>query len=403
MAREVLVFGQHKVRLFQRADQPSCYWFMRVQLEGRTFKRSLKTAHLESAREAATQVMIETLAKIKAGLKVFSVTFTEARRAYLLDQEKRVSRDKRSKFTVKKVVQRIERAIEFLKDDDKAVTASIDSLPGAFWQGYIDWRLKPMPDIRRDGINDELVTIRAWFEWCQSQGWCSASNIPQWELELEKQQAMRDKIPANDFKRAKQLILEWVWAAEEGSFTRQKREVVFTAFATIAGGAFRTGEILQVQRKDLQVSDSEIIVTVRHNTSKVRKTRQVPLLHDAALFLQSYLKQYPDMAPDALVFSLRNRKYPLQMFYEECGELRKEVLIPAGLGHVEAYHGRHFAITNWLLAGQSIHLVAKLAGTSVSQIEKTYSGVIEVAIGREFAKQRLDHKPDGSFEVVKRK
>lgn len=404
MAREILVFGQFKVRLFQRNDQPSNYWFMRTQIEGKPYKRSLKTAHLQTARDNASQEMIEVLAKMKAGLKVFSKSLKDAKDAYLLDQEERVIRDKRSKFTVKKIRHRIDRAFAFLKDKDMAPTTPIDTIPGAFWQGYIDWRLKPMPDIRRDGIHDELTSIRAWIEWVQGKGWCSASNIPKWELELEKQQATRTKIAPADFNRARQLMYDWTCAAaDKNSLAQEKREMLFTVFMTISCGAFRTGEILQVRRKDIQVSDNEIIVTVQDGTSKVRKTRQVPLLHEGTVCLQSYLEARPKMKPDALVFSLRDAKNPSKMFYREFSALRKEVLIPAGLGHLDAYHGRHHCITTWLLAGHSIHLVAKLAGTSVSQIERTYSGVIELAIGREFAKHRLDYKEDGSFEVVKRK
>jgi integrase len=413
MAREILVFGQYKVRLFQRRDQPSNYWFMRVQVEGRPYKRSLKTCVLELAREAASQEMIEILAKLKAGQKVFPTSLKQARDEYLVDQQKRVTRDKRSKFTIRKITQRVDRAMEFLKDNEKLPSAAIDSIEGKFWQQYIDWRLKPMPDIRRDGINDELVTIRAWFEWCQGKGWCSQSNIPQWELELEKQQATRDKIPAEQITEARRLMAHWYRGIPD-SFLKLKRTMVYAVFNTMLFGAFRTGEILQVQYKELKISEKEIVVTVRDTTSKVRKTRQVPLVGDASIWLFDWINLRTDWQPDDLVFStlltppdktadnwqqkvIANIR---QVFYREFGQLRKDVLIPAGLGEVEAYHARHYCITNWLLAGHSIHLVAKVAGTSVAQIEKTYSGIIEIVIGREFARKTLVHKADGSFEVL---
>lgn len=405
MAREVLVFGPHKVRLFQRNDQPSNYWFMRVQLEGKPFKRSLKTAHLESARDAATQVMIEALSKIKAGQKVFSVTVSDARRAYLLNEQERVAREDRSTYTVKNVVQRIDRAIAFLRDQGITPSASIDSIQGNFWQQYIEWRLKPTPDLRRDGINSELTTIRAWFEWCQKQGWCAASHIPQWELTVEKTQASLVKVPAANFIRARQLMYDWMVAASDtgNPIECENRETIFTVFMTISCGAFRTGEILQVRRKDIQMAGDEIIVTVQDNTSKVRKARQVPLLHEGVICLRSYLNSRPKMKPDERVFVMRGAKEPRNLFYKAFSKLRKNVLIPAGLGDIEPYHARHFAITNWLLMGNSIHLVGRLAGTSVKQIEATYSNVIELSIGREFAQKYLVYKEDGSHEIVKRK
>jgi site-specific recombinase XerD len=397
----VLVFGKHKIRLFQRDDQPSNYWFMRVHIEGKQFRRSLQTCVLEMAKEAATQHMIDILAKKKAGQRVFPTTIKQFRDAFLLDLQSQTAR-KRSLLTIKNTTHRIDRGVQFLKEDQKIESsAAVDSVDGQKWQGYISWRLKQNPELRRDTIYGELVSIKGAYDWARKKEWCAEWNLPAWELETENQQAMRDKMPAADFQRARKLIGEWVASAQDG-MPRMRRSMVRVVFETIAAGGFRTGEMLKLRRKDVQVGDNEIIVTVQEETSKVRKFRQVPLLHSSAAHLRGWLEMRKDLQPDALVFALRKSKDASRMFYDQFTELRKDVLESQGLGDLDAYHGRHARITELLLTGHSIHLVAKLAGTSVAQIEKTYSGVIEVAIGREFAKHKLTYNEDGSFEVTKR-
>jgi integrase len=401
-----MVFGQHRVRLFQRNDQPSNFWFMRVRVENKQFRRSLKTCVLEEAKKAATQHMIDILAKQKAGQKVFPITLQQFRDAYVLDLEARAKRGEKSALTVKNTTNRIDDALKFLSEHLKIPSsAALDSVDGTMWQSYIDWRLTQNPDLRRDTIDGELVSINGAVDWARKKVWCTERNLLKWELEKENQPAMRDKIPAQDFQRARKLIGQWVASAKAG-MPRMRRLMVQTVFETIAAGAFRSGEMLKLRRKDVQINDHgpnrELIITVQEETTKVRKFRQVPLLHSAAVYLRDWLELRKDLKPDDLVFALRKAKDASRMFYEQFGELRKDVLVPQGLGKLDLYHARHARITEWLLMGHSIHLVAKLAGTSVVQIEKTYSGVIEIIIGREFAKQKLVYNEDGTFEVTER-
>jgi site-specific recombinase XerD len=396
----ILVFGNYKVRLFQRADQPSNYWFMRVRVENRPYRRTLKTCVLELARERATQEMIDILAKQKAGQKIFATTVKQFRDAYHLDQQSKATRREKSALTIKNNTIRIDKGLEFLKDEGIPSTRALDTIEGKFWQKYIDWRLKQNPDLRRDTLDGELVTIRSAFEWAKKKTWCTDWNIPQWELEVETQQATRDKIAPKDFMHAKQLIRQWVSSAKPGVKTL-RRELVRTVFETISYAGFRTGELLKLRYKDIDFSPKEIIITVQDETTKVRKTRQVALLHSAARPLIHWLELRGDnLKPDDLVFLISKGKEASRLFYKQFAACRKAVLAPAGLADLECYHARHYCITNWLLAGNSIHLVAKLAGTSVAQIEKTYSGVIEIAIAREFAKRKLIHKSNGSYEIT---
>jgi integrase len=395
-----MVFGEHRVRLFQRNDQPSNYWFMRVSFEGKQFRRSLKTCVLEEAKKAVNGHMVDVLAKQKAGQKVFGTTLKDFRDAYLLFLQTRQERGELSALTLRNLIRHVSLGMDFLRSEDHPGSMAMDRVDGKLWQQYADCRLKTVKK-RRDGIHQELVSIRAGFEWARRQGWCTDKNIPNWELKLEKTQATRDKLTHRQFYRALQLMREWVVTVKGKA--RLRRELVHVAFRTIANSGLRTGECLKLTMRDIQVGNSEIILTIRDTTTKVRKSRQVPILHSGGAYLRGWLHRIGDRKPNDLVFVVGKSKDASIMFYRQFNNFKKSILKPVGLEQLDPYHARHQWISERLESGESIHLVAKLAGISTTQIEKTYSGVIDLVIGREFAKKKLHYnEADGSVQVIKR-
>jgi hypothetical protein len=88
-------------------------------------------------------------------------------------------------------------------------------------------------------------------------------------------------------------------------------------------------------------------------------------------------------------------------YYHSYKSLRIE-LKTLDLDWFDTYHCRHFWITNRLYAGESIHLVARAAGTSTDEIEKTYSNVLTELATRQFGKNQVVYQEDGSFSVIGR-
>ena len=81
------------------------------------------------------------------------------------------------------------------------------------------------------------------------------------------------------------------------------------------------------------------------------------------------------------------------------GALRKR-LKDIQLDWFDPYHCRHFYITNRLLAGEPIHIVAKVCGTSVKEIEATYSHVLTEMASRSFGDRKVFYNEEGGIEVV---
>ena len=86
-------------------------------------------------------------------------------------------------------------------------------------------------------------------------------------------------------------------------------------------------------------------------------------------------------------------------FYHQYVQLR-EYLKPEGLDWYDLYHCRHWWVTNRLLAGEDIYQIAQAAGTSVKEIESTYSHVLTAETTRKFNKTRVLHNADGSHQVI---
>lgn len=373
-----MVFGEHVVRLFQRDDQPSNYWFMRVTVESKQYRRSLKTCVLGEAKKVVSAHMVKILAKQMVGQRVFSTSLKDWREGYLIDVGRTVDRGERSKLTLNNISQRMDYAFAFLRSKGVLGSSAVDSVEGGLWQDYIDYRLEHKKTMRRDVINSELVTIKAAFEWARKQGWCSDRNVPKWELVLEKQQAMRDKLTNKQFRHVITLLKQY------------QDDFLLTVVMTMSEGGFRTGEVLKLRRRDVEIGKNELVVTVQETTSKVRKSRQVPI---RGSWLKAWIEAR-ELKPDDPVFPTS------KTFYRTFKKFREKKLVPNGLGHADCYHARHAWITERLEAGESIHLVARLAGTSTIQIERTYSGVVNLIIGREFAKKKIWVNDDGSTEVL---
>lgn len=75
------------------------------------------------------------------------------------------------------------------------------------------------------------------------------------------------------------------------------------------------------------------------------------------------------------------------------------VAIYPDLGWFDPYHCRHFFITAKLLAGEPIHIVAKACGTSVKEIESTYSHVLTEMASRNFGNKQVVLDEEGGYGV----
>ncbi len=177
----------------------------------------------------------------------------------------------------------------------------------------------------------------------------------------------------------------------------------------------RSGEAFALTNRDIELhrNTSECVITIRPETSKVRRGRKIVLLASRGGWLEdskqiNYLIRWVDTFqrhkdPSDLVFATfdnkgRKKKTASDVIYKGYGALRKQ-LEDISLGWFDPYHCRHFYITNKLLAGEPIHIVAKVCGTSVKEIEATYSHVLTEMASRNFGNKQVVYDAEGGYDV----
>jgi integrase len=395
-----MMFGTHRVNFTRRKDILNSSWFMSVYLQRKEYRKSLRTVDIAAAKQLANQQMIKLLLKVEQGQKVFSTTLGDARKEYLKDLDRRVAIGITSPVTAKHVTRRIQLGMKFLDQLNPKLTANhaIDSIHGKLWEGFAEWRLKTGIVKKLLVINGELVSIRAMFKFARDKGWCGEKNIPVNNIQVEAEGSKRRRITDKQFHQVTQALTAWVKANKTYS-----RQLVLTVFKTMAETGMRTGECVQLLNSDLDIHNNEVTITIRAATSKVRKTRQIFLAHSPAVWLLDWIKhiQVHKKPSDYVFCPEKNGSVNGDaVFYGQYNGFRHSELKKLNLEWVDPYYCRHMFATRQLLSGAPIHLVARVIGSSVAMIEKTYDQLITSMVSKELGKKKAVYDAEGRFEKV---
>lgn len=119
--------------------------------------------------------------------------------------------------------------------------------------------------------------------------------------------------------------------------------------------------------------------------------------------LLMWLKLQRNKEPGDFVFSAYDdgKRSARDVYYHAYKQLRKR-LATLNLAWFDTYHCRHYWITTRLYAKESPYEIAALAGTSIKEIQSTYSHVLEELIGREMNKRDVRYADDGTPVVVEK-
>jgi integrase len=403
VGQHTLTFGSHKVTLYKRGDTQDSSWFFRIHLkdEDRFYRKSLDTKDKDVAAKRAHDELIALLSRLQSGQRILALSLTDLVRRFSLHCEELVRQDQLSAKTWINHRYRIGSGVEFLKTvyPEEVKLSSID---GEVFRDYLAWRTKKNADkgktIRRDVVRDELLIIRKMFNWALKERLCPASAVPNWDFHVEKEGPKRQRITQAHFKDFMNVAFSWSREAETPKDAYQRRMVLYVC-VVVAMSGLRSGEIFGLKRADIQKQGTDVLVKVRPETSKIRRGREIVVPDTLAKWLGfTRAKEprdfvfcgYDDPTTDAR-----------DIFYHLYGSLRAR-LKEIDLDWFDLYHCRHWYITNQLLAEQPIHLVAQAAGTSVKEIESTYSHVLTELTTRMFNKKKVVWKPDGSYAIIKR-
>jgi hypothetical protein len=316
--------------------------------------------------------------------------------------EERIKQDQLSKNTWGNHKSRISNGFKFLATKYKqGIETKVTEVDGKVFHDYLSWRneTKKRDTLRRDVIRDELLIIRKMFLWAKKEKLCSDKNIPNWDFIIEKQGPKRQRINIDNFRDFIEIL--GVWTNEvEGVDQRYNRAMLLHICVFISLSGLRSGEAFGLLNRDLEPRGTDCLIKIRAATSKVRRDRQVLVPTQA---FQYWLDRRRHTQPAEYLFSpFHSGKVSARdTFYHQYKSLRFK-LREKQLDWFDLYHCRHWWITNRLLAEEPIHLVARAAGTSVKEIESTYSHVMTELTTKRFNQKKVVwHQTDGSYEIIK--
>jgi integrase len=384
---------------------------MHLKEEGRHFRKSLQTADLLEAEERAQNEVINVLAKVQSGQRILALALRDLLRRFSLHQQALVESAQLSPKTVKVQEGRVRLGCDFLKTVYQAgLDTKLSSIDGSVFEGYLKWRQDSIAKkresgtIRRDVVRDELLVIRKMFKFARKEHLCTDKSVPTWDFHVERDGPKRRRINVENFRDFINITTAWARESQEAK-ARYNALVLTNVIALVSYSGMRSGEAFGLKNKDIEKrgttrGESTYVVTIRPETSKIRRGRQITVVDE--VLGQWLAKHQRHRAPDDHLFSPYDdgKKDTRNVFYHAFRSLRVR-LKEVDLDWFDLYHCRHWWITQRLLAEESIMLIADAAGTSVKEIQSTYSHVITELTTKRFGEKKVVWKPDGSYDIIK--
>lgn len=433
LAQVPVKVGTHEGVISRRNDGKSSKFYFRYYLtsEKRYYRKSLDTEDVLEAKKRATDALIEILGKINTGQRVISISLGDLRRKYLFH----LQNGKLAERTKELNRYRVERGIRFLATKRISLDTRVSTIDGEVFKEYEVFRraeiaeknktAKKQIKLRNDVIRDELLSIRKMFKFAKEEKLCSDKQIPFWRIVVEREGAKRHRMNIHDYRTFIHTMRSWV-NEDASDKERYKRLMVQHSVLTMAACGLRSGEMFALRNRDVQIHEErkECVINIESGTSKKRRGRKITIHATAGgrpngteiNYLIRWMNRYQrHKDPDDLVFTnfdnqtlrrgarkkVKRDDDARTVFYKTYESLRSR-LNEVGIGWFDPYHARHWFATNKLYAGQPIHLVANVLGSSTRELESTYSHVITEIASRKFNKTEVHYGEDGSIEVTEK-
>lgn len=406
LSRYPITFGSARGLIYRRTDSTNGSWYFRVYIkeESRYIRKSLKTRDIREAKRFAEEELFDVLYKKKSGQSLISCSFTDACRQFQL-HEKECANDNvkgYSQRTIDLHSHYIRQVSRYMSEKfPSGIRTKLSSIDGKKdFEGYLDWRRK-RSSVSRTSINAELVCIRMVFQHAVKSAQAPGHCIPIWGFELDETPKRKRINPETDYQCVVKVLKEWVKEAK-GEIDLYNRELLHHFFLIQAQTGLRTGELKQLKWSDIRDIDPnklEAVIHIRKEITKVRKERDVVIVHSSGGKLGgtkiNYLLRWKEKfarhkevgdyifpifssgdayAEDALYRGMSNLKKRLKMFNREWYDL---------------YHNRHFYASKAILAGVPLSVIANAMGNSVSVVERHYSHLLSEQSTREIANKKI--------------
>jgi integrase len=385
--------------VYKRGD----YWHMRMWLnkEHKYARFSLKTRNQSTAIDKAKLHYHELMAKQLAGKTYFSITTQDGVDMYLEQRYKDYEAGLIVIGRYRTIETHLKHWLEFIHKDTK-----LKELERTDCENYFHSRTKAKGEeklkVSQSTVENEQSTINAMMGWLfkKNETYIDKFDFKKLKrvdkgLEENRRQTFTDAEIASIDKALKEYIKEA--EKELDGVLALSKAITGTYIGALMVTGMRRGELLQQKWSDIAEMEHKqarnksfdlVKITVRGETSKVRKTRRFVVKDNRYYSIALQLtrqrhkeklteEQLKHLLADELVFSADGK---LAITTRAIEHHFKKVLEKAEIKDVDGrglvpYSFRHYFITQRVNSNLPPSAVAEMCGTSITQIEKTYYGI----------------------------
>jgi integrase len=352
-----------------------------VASEGKMYRRSLRTKHLETAIAKAEQEYIRIRSMEDTGKRVFSENVVITVNRYIDYRQSDVVSGQIVSGRLSTIAAHLRNMLTFLDGN-----MNVSEIHKNTFKDYYNFRKKKTNyAVNDDTIRNEYSTIRMWWKWLYSNG--LASFTPD-QLEFQKfnRRSLQADVRRDTFTDAEYKKLHTVmrsYASKKNCSDEHEyhiREVLRNYILILANTGLRTGEADQLKWGDI-LEYEEIVyegdmrdivyLNVRAETSKVRKTREV--ICREAIYFRRIAAISEHKGIDDFIFATKKGK---RLTARHKSDFWNAVISLSGIQatnrKLTPYSLRHYFITQRWNAGVSLKDIAMSCGTSAHQVEKVY-------------------------------
>ena len=376
------------------------YWHFRMWLtkERKYARFSLKTQNKSTAIDSAKKHYYELKALEYAGKTYYSKTCKHGVEAYLEQRQKDVEAGVIVKGRLSTIQTHLEHWLDFIGRDTKLKELQRIDCENYY---YSRTKTKKKLSVSQTTVENEQSTINAMLNWLykRDEVYISAFDFKKLKrVDKGLYTNRRATFTDNEVRALTKTLQEYIAEAEK-DLSDDKNFVkalagYYMGVALITG--LRRGEQLKLRWCDVEDIEHKaardkgvdvITITVRGETSKVRKTRRLAVkdtkyfsgLIRLAKKRHKELKREYDIWKAAaeneeLIFSVDGKKEltARAIHYHFYKLLELAGIENNGERDLVPYSFRHYFITQRVNSNIPIAAIAEMCGTSITQIEKTY-------------------------------
>ena len=359
---------------------------------GRYVRFSLGTKNQAVAESKAKQHYHQLMADTLAGKRYFSLTTKDGVKLYLDYKQQEIDSGLIVKGRHTTIKTHLEHWLDFIGRETKLTT-----LDRWDCEDYAQYRTKTKKKIAvsQTTIINEQATINAMMSFLFKR---KETNIDSFEFKPFQKidrgiETNRRSLFTNDELKRVQFALEDILAGVEGNESSGPNTTITCFYLLISSvTGLRRGEQLQLCWADInrkfKAPDGQHLVriTIRGETSKVRKTRHLLIVDPNKYFdrlfkisIENHKKAYDGLINtesflNRLIFSTDGDTAisPRSIEYNFTKAIVKAQIDNLDERDLVPYSFRHTFITQLINAGLSISSVSEMCGTSSLQIQNTY-------------------------------